>query len=48
MYQEYNEQMHQYIVRHEVAHTSAHRIPPDDQISSSEIIEFAMIEENQR
>ena len=42
MRQEDNEQMHQYIVRHEVAHTRAHRISPDDQISSSEIIEFAM------
>ena len=42
MHQEDNEQMHQYIVRHEVAHTRAHRISPDDQISSSEIIEFTM------
>ena len=42
MCQEYNEQMHQYIVRHEVAHTRAHRISPDDQISSSKIIEFGM------
>ena len=42
MHQEDDEQMHQYIVRHEVAHTRAHRISPDDQISSSEIIEFAM------
>ena len=40
MYQEDDEQMRQYIVRHEVAHTRAHRISPDDQISSSEIIEF--------
>ena len=42
MHQEDDEQMHQYIVRHEVAHTRAHRISPDDQISSSEIIEFTM------
>ena len=42
MCQEDNKQMHQYIVRHEVAHTRAHRISPDDQISWSEIIEFAM------
>ena len=42
MHQEDDEQMHQYIVRHEVAHTRAHRISPDDQVSSSEIIEFAM------
>ena len=32
----------QYIVRHEVAHARAHRLSPDDQVSSSEIIEFAM------
>ena len=42
MHQENDEQMCQYIVRHEVAHTRAHRISPDDQISSSKIIEFAM------
>ena len=42
MCQEDDEQMHQYIMRHEVAHTRAHRISPDDQISSSKIIEFAM------
>ena len=42
MCQDDDEQMHQYIVRHKVAHTRAHRISPDDQISSSEIIEFAM------
>ena len=42
MCQEDDEQMCQYIVRHEVAHTRAHRILPDDQISSSEIIEFTM------
>ena len=42
MCQEDDEQMHQYIMRHEVAHTKAHRISPGDQISSSKIIEFAM------
>ena len=42
MHQEDDKQMHQYIVRHEVVHTRAHRISPDDQTSSSEIIEFAM------
>ena len=42
MCQEGDEQMHQYIVRYEVAHTKAHRISPDDQISSSKIIEFTM------
>ena len=42
MHQEEDEQMRQYIVRHEVAHKRAHRISPDDQISSSKIIEFAM------
>ena len=42
MRQEDDKQMRQYIVRHKVAHTRAHRISPDDQISSSEIIEFAM------
>ena len=41
MYQEDDEQMRQYIVRHEVAHTRAHRTSPGDQISSSKIIEFA-------
>ena len=30
MHQEDDEQMHQYIVRHGVAHTRAHRISPDD------------------
>ena len=36
------EQMHQYIVRHKVAHARAHRLSPDDQLSQVEIIEFAM------
>ena len=36
------EQMCQYIVRHEVAHTRAHRLSPDDQFSQVEIIEFTM------
>ena len=42
MHQEDDEQMHQYIMRHEVGHARAHRLSPDDQLSSSEIIEFAM------
>ena len=42
MHQEDDEQMHQYIVRHEVAHAKAHRLSPDDQLSSSEITEFTM------
>ena len=42
MHQEDDEQMHQYIMRHEVAHARAHRLSPDDQLSSSEIIEFVM------
>ena len=37
-----NEQMHQHILRHEVAHAMAHRLSPDDQFSSSEIIEFTV------
>ena len=40
--QEDDEQMRQYIVRHEVAHARAHRLSPDNQLSSSKIIEFAM------
>ena len=36
------EQMCQYIMRHEVAHTRAHRLSPDDQLSQAEIIEFTM------
>ena len=42
MCQEDGEQIHQYIMRHEVAHARAHRLSPDDQLSLSEIIEFAM------
>ena len=42
MCQEDDEQMPQYIMRHEVAHARAHRLSPDDQLSSSEIIEFTM------
>ena len=42
MCQDEDEQMQQYIVRHEVAHVRAHRLSSDDQVSSSEIIEFAM------
>ena len=42
MHQDEGEQMHQYIVRHEVAHARAHKISAEDQVSSSEIIEFAM------
>ena len=42
MRKEDDKQMRQYIMRHEVAHTRVHRISPDDQISSSKIIEFAM------
>ena len=42
MHQDEDEQMHQYIVRHEVAHARAHKISAEDQVSSSEIIEFAM------
>ena len=43
MCQDEDEQMQQYIVRHEVAHARAHRLSPDDQVSSSKIIEFAMM-----
>ena len=42
MHQDEDEQMHQYIVRHEVAHARAPKISAEDQVSSSEIIEFAM------
>ena len=42
MHQEDGEQMHQYIVRYEVAHARAHRLSPDDQLSSGKIIEFTM------
>ena len=38
MHQDEDEQMHQYIVRHEVAHMRAHKISAEDQVSSSEII----------
>ena len=40
--QEVDEQMSQSISRHEVACARAHWLLPDDQLSSSEIIEFAM------
>ena len=40
MHQEDDEQMCQYIMRHEVAHTRAHRLSPDDQLGLSKIIEF--------
>ena len=42
MHQEPDEQMHQYIVRHEVAHPRAHRLTADEQCNTSEIIEFAI------
>ena len=42
MHQEDDEQMCQYIVRHEVAHAWAYRLSPDDQLSLSKIIEFIM------
>ena len=42
MHQEDDEQMCQYIMRHEVAHARAHRLSPDDQLSFSEIIEYTM------
>ena len=42
MHQEDDKQMCQYIMRHQVAHTRAHRLSPDNQLSSSKIIEFAM------
>ena len=42
MHQEPNEQMHQYIVRHEVAHLRAHKPTADEQCSTSEIIEFTI------
>ena len=41
MHQEPDEQMHRYIVRHEVAHLRAHSLTADEQCSTSEIIEFA-------
>ena len=42
MHQEPDEQMQQYIVRHEVAHLRAHRLTADEQCSTSEIIKFAI------
>ena len=42
MHQEPDEQMRQYIVRHEVAHLRAHRLTADEQCSTSEIIKFAI------
>ena len=42
MHQETDEQMQQYIVRHEVAHLRAHKLTADEQCSISEIMEFAM------
>ena len=42
MHQEPDEQMHQYIVRHKVAHLWAHRLTADEQCYTSEIIEFAI------
>ena len=42
VHQETDEQMQQYIVRHEVAHLSTHKLTADKQCSINEIIEFAM------
>ena len=42
MHQEPDEQMHQYIVRHKVAHLRAHRLTADEQCNTSEIIKFAI------
>ena len=42
MHQEPDEQMCQYIVKHEVAHLRAHRLTADEQCSTSKIIEFAI------
>ena len=42
MHHETDEQMWQYIVRHEVAHLRAHKLTADEQCSISEIMEFAM------
>ena len=36
------EQMCQYLMRHEVAHARAHRLSPDDQLSQAEMIEIVM------
>ena len=40
MHQEPDEQMHQYIIRHEVTHLRAHKLTADEQCSMSEIIEL--------
>ena len=42
MHQEPDEQMHQYIVRHEVVHLRALRLTADEQCSTSEIVKFAI------
>ena len=42
MHQETDEQMWQYIVRHQVGHLRAHKLTADEQCSISEIMEFAM------
>ena len=42
MHQETDEQMQQYIVRHEVTHLRAHKLTADEQCSTSEIMEFTM------
>ena len=42
MHQEIDEQMWQYIVRHDVAHLRAHKLTADKQYSISEIMEFAL------
>ena len=42
MHQESDEQMCQYIVRHEVKHLRAHKLTANEQCSTGEIIEFAI------
>ena len=42
MHNEPDEQMHQYIVGHEVAHLRAHKLTADEQCSTSEIFEFTI------
>ena len=42
IHQETNEQMRQYIVRHEVTHLRAHKLTADEQCSTSEIVEFTI------
>ena len=42
MHQEPDEQMHQYIIRHEVVHLRAHKLTADEQCSMNEIIDFAI------